>query len=474
MSFLEHILSGFGSLGVCVAVVAAAAATAGGQEEAGRRVYDEQLRVRLDEQLPQAREIGLDAGGWFSFAFFNYDDATARKKRTLRQYELRAWASFNIRGVHRFYARGLGSYEDWNTGTNPDGERSDEFPNPQVERAWYQFDLGQLLRNRTGTRPPVGLRVKVGRAFAKIGTSLVLSMPLDMVQLELEADDWRVMALLGKTIEDSYNIDYSAPVANHQDRCFWGVELTYTGWDHHRPFAYFLSNQDNTDPCPDDPLQSYEYTSQYAGAGSEGTLFLPDLHYRFEVVREYGKTYSDGVTSGRDRIRATAVDGLLEYLFHGPTHPKATVGYLFASGDDDRRLSSSSTIGGNLAGTTDRAFNAFGFRDTGLAFSPLISNLHMYTVGASFFPLEAHKLFKKMEVGTKAFFYHKATDAGPISDTTATKTAQWLGWEWDIFCDWRITSDVTWTLRYGAFQPGSAFEDKSCRQFLLTTLTFSF
>ena len=59
-----------------------------------------------------------------------------------------------------------------------------------------------------------------------------------------------------------------------------------------------------------------------------------------------------------------------------------------SEGCRDRRLSTNSTIGGNLAGTPDNAFNAFGFRDTGLAFAPRVSNLHMFMVGASFFPLE--------------------------------------------------------------------------------------
>jgi hypothetical protein len=91
-------------------------------------------------------------------------------------------------------------------------------------------------------------------------------------------------------------------------------------------------------------------------------------------------------------------------------------------------------------------------------------------------PLEDNKLFEKMEVGSKTFFHHKDKSGGPISDVTANTSAQWVGWEWDVYCDWRITSDVTWTVRYGAFQPGSAFDgsNSDCRQFLLTAVTFSF
>ncbi|MCK4600839.1 MAG: alginate export family protein, partial [Phycisphaerae bacterium] len=425
------------------------------QDRSGRDVYKEHLRVQLDEQVPSAREVGFDAGGWFSFAFFNYDDPVDTKKRTLRQFQLRAWANLNIRGEHQFYFRGLVGWDDWNKGDNPLA-RGDEDTDPEVERAWYQLDLGQILRNRTGKAPAIGLKVKAGRAYAEIGTALALSMPLDMVQFNVTAGEWELMALLGKSLTNSRNIDDSEPVTTHQERCFWGIELAYTGFDQHRPFVYYLQNDDHTAAKPEVPAQSFEYSSRYLGVGSTGSLILPDLRYQTELVWEWGKTYSNDVVYGRDKICAMAYDLLLEYLFQTRLHPKVSVEYLFATGDSDRQTSATATVGGNTQGTRDNAFNAFGFRDTGLAFAPRVSNLHIYTVGASFFPLEEHELFRKMELGTKAFFYHKASGDGPISDTTATNNAQWVGWEWDIFCDWRITSDLTWTIRYGAFQPGGA------------------
>ena len=117
------------------------------------------------------------------------------------------------------------------------------------------------------------------------------------------------------------------------------------------------------------------------------TMSRQDLLNRVEVVGEWGKTFSEGVTSGRDRVCAWAADAALAYFFRKtPTRPKLMVEYLYGSGDGNRRLSSTSTIGGNLAGTKDHAFNAFGFRDTGVALAPRVSNLHIYILGASFFP----------------------------------------------------------------------------------------
>ncbi|HUT00885.1 MAG TPA: alginate export family protein [Phycisphaerae bacterium] len=442
-------------------------------QDDGRRVYDEQLRVQLDRRWAEAREIGLDAGGWFSFALFHYDDAGARRERVLRQYQLRGWGSANIQGVHQFYVRGLLGYDDWNAGLNPVEEHGDQYSGFEIERAWYQFDLGRMLRNQTGKASPLGLRVKAGRAFAEIGTGFVLSTPLDMVQFDASLGNWKLMALLGKTIHKTRNLDDSSAVFDHQRRCLWGAQLTYTGFDQHRPFAYFLDNHDQTKADPFESSQAYGYSSRYVAVGSEGTLLLPNLRYQAEAVGEFGKNYSRGVTDGRDSICAMATDFLLEYLFQVPTHPRISFEHIWASGDDDRQMSATATVLGNEPGTNDNAFNAFGFRDVGLAFSPRISNLHVHALGGSLYPLEKHKVFKRMEVGTKVFFYHKSS-SGPISDTTTTSDTRWLGWEWDVYCNWRLTSDLSWTIRYGAFMPGGAFADNSCRQFLMTAINLSF
>ena len=457
---------------IALALAGAFLAWPAAAQEAGVRVYEEELRVKLDEQSLAARDSGVDGGGWFSFAFFNFDDASARRHRTLRQYQIRAWASANLQGVHKGYIRGLFGWDDWNTGDNP--PEGDEDTGPEIERVWYQFDLGQLLTNRSGKPSPIRANVRVGRDFAQIGTALVLSMPLDMVRMEVKYGDWEVMALLAKTRSATPNIDDSGPVSDRQQRCFYGGEVAYTGFNHHRPFAYFLCNQDHTAEKPLDPFQNYEYSSRYLGVGSTGNIALPGMRYQTELVWESGRTYSNQATVETDRICAWAYDVLLEYLWETDTHPRFMVEYMFGSGDADRAVSATATVGGNRQGTTDHAFNAFGFRDTGIAFAPEISNLHIYAAGASFQPLEHIKLCKKMQVGAKAFFYHKATGSGAISDTTATRPNQWVGWEMDVYCDWRLTSDLTWTVRYGAFQPGEAFHDRTCRQFLYTALTLSF
>lgn len=443
--------------------------------EEGRRVYDEQLRVELDKQQAAARQIGLDAGGWFSFAFFDYEDAAARKERTLRQYDLRLWANYTVSGVHTFYFRGKMGYDDWNSGDNPDNDSSDDFNKPDVERAWYRFDYDRLVSNQTGQVGPAGFAVQVGRDFYDIGSGLVLAMPLDAVKLTGRIGDWTVDGLLGQTIvHDTANIDNSASVSNHMDRCFFGIEVAYSGFDRHEPYAYYLRTNDHTEVRGYVDNQEYSYDSRYLGMGSRGSIEpLPNLRYETEIVFESGRSFPEGVNS-QEKIDAMAIDAMLEYLFPVKHHPRVAFEYLWGSGDSDRRVSSTSTIGGNQPGTRDRAFNAFGYRDTGLAFAPAMANLHIFQLDCSAIPLEDIELFRKMEVGTKAFLYTKDARGGAISDTQGAGSSSWVGWEWDTYLNWRLTSDVSLTVRYGLFFPGEVFANRHSRHFFYTGLTYSF
>lgn len=440
-------------------------------QEPGVRQYEEELRARLDEQSFEQRDTGFTGGGWLDYAFFHFDDATAHREQTLNRVEVRAWAAANVEGVHKAYVRGLAGWDEW--AGNYEGPFGDE-DKMQLERAWYEFDLGQQIKNQTGQAPPVGFKVRVGRDYATIGTAWVLSLPMDQVRVEASGSGWEAMAFLGTPPYTTPNIDDSFPVASHQQRCFWGGQFTYTGIDHHRPFVYYLGTDDHTQSRPNLPAQGFDYSPQYVGVGSTGNIILPTLKYRLEASYEFGRTVADAQTTHTDPICAWGVDAMLEYMFSVRTHPMIMVEYMFGSGDPDRTLSATSTLGGNRAGTRDKAFNAFGYRNTGYAFTPRISNLNIYSVGAAFHPLEHLECFRRIELGTTALFYQKAVESGPISDTTATRNAPWVGWEWDVYLNWRLTSDLSWTIRYGFFRPGDAFVDDSCRQFVSTAVTLSF
>ena len=110
------------------------------------------------------------------------------------------------------------------------------------------------------------------------------------------------------TLNDTPNIDDSTVVADHMDRCLYGVELRYTGLDRHEPYAYWLCQRDHTGERNEDATQEYTYDSSYVGIGSSGSVLLPHLRYSAELAFQTGKSYPELSTSARERIQAWAND----------------------------------------------------------------------------------------------------------------------------------------------------------------------
>src|SRR5205823_8868133 len=99
----------------------------------------------------------------------------------------------------------------------------------------------------------------------------------------------------------------------------------------------------------------------------------------------------------RDQIQAWAVDGRLDYLLPDERRTRLSAELILASGDDDRGTTSN-TFGGNKPNTNDRAFNAFGLLNTGLAFAPAVSNLLAVRLGGSTFPLPDMGPLRRLQV----------------------------------------------------------------------------
>ena len=122
----------------------------------------------------------------------------------------------------------------------------------------------------------------------------------------------------------------------------------------------------------------------------------------------------------------------------------------------------------------EHGFVGFGFRDTGLSFTPRLSNVHVWRLGGSFRPFTDVEALKDLELGSDWFLYAKNRARAAISDPTADNYSGYVGWEMDYFINWRLSSDLSWTIRWGTFCPGSAYQDQHTRHFLLTGVTWSF
>ena len=436
-----------------------------------QRNVDERLRAEFEAAIPPSHRASVDGGGWYSFFTFLFDDGV-ESSRTFRRHDLRLWGSFSADGgAHTAYVRARGSFDDFNSGDAFDGN-DDDWVGPNLERGWYQFDLNPALRAAGSAPSPVDFRFKIGRQYVEFGTGYALSTPLDALTVTAAAGNVEVRGLMGTSIRSFDDIDRNRPSGDGSKRNFFGVEAKYTGLDRHEPFVYAFWNEDQLDESPNDPLQNYDYDSYYLGLGSRGELWR-NTRYSTEWVFEQGRSFGDRRFLHHDDINAWGFDALIEYLMPVRTKPRFLLEYMFASGDPDRLFSPTGARGGNTEGD-DTGFNAFGYRDTGLSFAPRLSNVHIWRGGAAFFPLEDIPFFANLEVGTDWFLYWKHHRAAAVSDPLADTQSGYLGWEMDYFANWRITSDLAWTARYGAFFPGSAFSDQTTRTFLLTGVTYSF
>ncbi len=449
-----------------------------------QRALEEQIARQLDREMTVDQRTTFDFGGSYSFYTFLYDDGI-NSSRTLRRSDGRLWTRVGLDGgTHEGYARARMSYLDFNAGDAFEQDDNylrrslpgddNDWEGPQLERGWYQFRLKNAMRAYGHQNVPYDLRMKIGRQYVEFGTGYALSLPLDAITLTGELANFEVTGLMGNTIRSMNDIDRTRPGSHDTDRNFFGVQVRYLGLRQHKPFFYTVFNEDKHDESPERLLQNFDYDSHYIGFGSTGSIISSDVRYGMEWVFEGGRSFGDRRFLHHDEIDAWGFDLLLEYFMPAPTKPHFLLEYMFASGDPDRLGSPTDAIGGNRKDHDDTSFVGFGFRDTSLSFAPRLSNIHIWRAGASFFPFEKIEVIKEIELGTDWFLFTKHHDSGAVSDELADLPAGYLGWEMDYFVNWRLTSDLSWTARYGAFFPGDAFSDQTSRYFFLTGLTWSF
>jgi len=443
------------------------------------RILDEPFRLALDEQ-PASKQALFDYGGWFRSSYFVTDENNDRDfdghndgTRAFRQQQSRFWSSLTLHQTHQFYVRLKTDYIDWNGDTSYDGRNSDLL-GPNLERFWYNFRLSKAQWVTGYTPGDFDLDFKIGRDYVELGNGLSLSSPLDAAMLTTYYKDIRVLTFGALSIPSSNNIDSSVPDNPNESRRFGGVQFNFDHWSEQQPFMYYYIQEDQDYGMVRD-FQSYGYDSQYLGLGSRGRFFHRDLQYGCELVSEFGKSHAwTDDEPAPQTIQAWAFDTELRYLIPDQAKSQLSAEYIFASGDGDRTYSPTNTIGGNAPHTKDTSFNAWGYRNTGLVLAPEISNIHIIRVGAATFPLYQVAQCDKLRVGTDVFCYHKQHSDGAMSDGLSYLQEGYVGSEWDVYFDWRLTSDLSLTLRYGYFLPGDAFASDHDRQLVFTGVTLNF
>lgn len=466
-----------------LAVVTRGAAAQNERERFERQL--EQIRQETftfgTSDVPPDQRALIDFGAYFVFDYLSVDD-NLNNNHVLRQYSLIAYTRLNLDEANEIFLRSRFVYQDFNDGDSFDN-LGDEFLDPDLDRAYYRFDLSRARRAK-GIKTNWNLIVQGGRDYVNWANGLTLSNVLDGVVVNFSAGPFALSAIAGVTPVRTVDFDSSRPNFDHNTRRGFYGGMLVADLGNHRPFFYGLVQRDYNQ---DDEFSlgsvetKFDYNSFYVGFGSTGSL-TDRLLYGVEVVYEGGDTLSNSFTitppfltavdQTRDSIQAWAADARLDYLFNDPRRTRIGLEFLVASGDSDR-LSTSNTFGGNRTGTKDHAFNAFGLINTGLAYAPEVSNLMMLHFGASTFPLTDFRRFRQLQTGTDLFVYWKTEADAPIAEPTTD--GRFLGWEPDIYMNWQITSDVTLALRYGVFFPSSdTYVSDEARQFFSMSMTFAF
>ncbi|MGB2987835.1 MAG: hypothetical protein WBE26_18355 [Phycisphaerae bacterium] len=436
-----------------------------------QRAVERRLRKEFDAEVGDAQRALFDWGGWYSSYVFLFDDGV-ESSRTLRRHDLRLWGRLVLdKGAHEFYARTRLSLLDFNAGDSYDGN-DDDVEGPNLERGYYRFNLAKAIAANEDRAIGYNLVVTAGRDLVQFGGGITLAAPLDHVSIRGTYRAVEFTGLAGKTVGSTQDFDLSR-TATRTRRNFFGGQVKYLGLERHEPFMYALWQRDRNREALFQPFQRYDYDSFYLGIGSMGEV-VKGLRYAAECVYETGRSFGHGQFLHDNDISAWAVQAELEYLFPGKHKAKASIEYLFGSGDSDRFASPTNTAGGNVGHFADTSFIGFGYRDTGLSFAPRYSNLHMWRAGASCYPWPKHDRLRHLELGTDWYLYHKHHRDAAVSDPTAYVRSGYLGWEMDYYVNHQVTADVSWTARWGVFFPGSAFGDCSPRTFFLVGLTWSF
>ena len=448
--------------------------------------FEQDTRLRADTEIPPTQRALLDYGGYFSPQYFSIDDAS-HNNHGLREYDLVGYVRANFDGANEFFVRGRTQYNDYNNGDSFD-QFGSHLVRPDVDRAYYKFDLRQaeLAYNHTAINGDI--LFEGGRDLVYWGNGLVLAETVDGVMPVFSAGPLSLSTVAGVTPTRTVDIFPDRPSFDFDTRRgFYGGMLSLAVGQQH-PYIYGLLqrdyNGDHNTSVIGNITTNYSYNSEYLGVGSAGPI-SDHFRYGIESAVEFGSTLSDssalaatgiGLVQAhqtRDDIRAYASDAKIDYVPQDEHNSRLSTEFIFATGDRDRGLTNT-TFNGNKAGTPDRAFNAFGLLNTGLAFAAPTSNLLVLRLGASTFPLPSNELLHRFQIGTDIFVFGRPNTAAPIDEPT-NGSSSYLGWEPDIYVNWQVVSDVTIALRYGVFVPNSStFTETAARQFLYLGATFAF
>ncbi|MBN2190921.1 MAG: alginate export family protein [Candidatus Aureabacteria bacterium] len=365
------------------------------------------------------------------------------------------------------------------------------------------------------------LTLKVGRQYLNYGTGFMISdkekfWNFDAVKAVLDFYPWTLDLIYAKLAENTdreFQVANSATAAIFDTRRDWdlyGANLRYSA-DFWNIEAYVFGTQNTTDTShyANSALRTAytSYTNGVGWANVQGRLVPSDLAPSVVGIRGdvrpveqldiWGEfTYEFGNrgaiarwATDNDRtiqnpleeaneidLEAYAVDCGLTYTFDWTWEPAITLAYTFASGSSDN-VTEETDSAGNRIRSWDKKSHAFyplfDYDYYGYAFSPMLSNIHIFNAGLSVLPLENVEVVldyyhyeqdknNQCELGASAGLYpvvgNPFMDNGGVSAPTNGKEKS-LGDEIDVTINYDYSEDVSVQLIAAYFIPGGAFDN---------------
>lgn len=439
------------------------------QDQERAREIEKLRELESREYRPESLEpTYLDYGGWARPQYFVVEDGSGQH-RGKQEYEIRLWIDYGYLDIHRVYVRTQASYFAYNEGDAPEGDQQD-LTWPRVDVAFYQIDLGRALG---GPGRSWDASVRIGRQYYRLGSGLLLNGVLDGVSGRYRAGmfDLNLFALRTQPHDD--DLDRSIPESDNSDRYFFGAAVELALDRDFVPYVLAVIERDQNDN-EGVPGQDFDWDTEYWGLGFRGAPLIPNLAIQLEGIYQTGERFAAFMDTDPEQIQAWGVVSDISLYFHQPLSGRASIGFLFGSGDHNR-FAVPNTALGNVPGSKDRTFIAFGYVPTGFVLNPMVANILIYKAGLSVRPIRPATAFDitELEIGVDGYWYEKHKKDGGISDPFMGNE-EWIGWEVDGYANFILTSDLSFTVRAGFFEPGDAPLLDEERTFFLASMIYSF
>jgi len=225
-----------------------------------------------------------------------------------------------------------------------------------------------------------------------------------------------------------------------------------------------------------DPPKGGKLDSQYSSLEISGQI-IPNLFYDTWFSYGSGQTLtwlSDAVSASGFSYQYVPISSFLTGLsldYYVPALLGAAFNarFLYASGDADY----TTALEGNTVGKATQ-FIPMTSTSLGAVFSPALSNLIVAEASGSVKPVAGQRL----QTGLKVLAFWRPTPAPlAVSGLAPGEDAAWLGFETDIYANYRILSDLGVSLSTGVFlpaeEPNGAFADGSLQFSASIAMTLS-